>query len=211
MEYIDLDDDPNDSLAPDYVFYHRSGYAGSQHWAWAMWGGDPAADWSVSDGLPAAVTGGINCGLSGIPFWGSDIGGFHALLIPPPTSELLKRWTEFGAFSGLMRDQTGGKIETGTRVQILDEEELTYVVRRYQKLRTQLVPYITNAAWEARALGLPLMRAPLLYFPDDPTVWRSQRRMILLTFSICGPSPKAGRPRPLLMAALWTFKAGRMV
>ena len=176
--FRDLDDDPTDSLAPDYVFYHRSGYAGSQHWAWAMWGGDPAADWSVSDGLPAAVTGGINCGLSGIPFWGSDIGGFHALLIPPPTSELLKRWTEFGAFSGLMRDQTGGKIETGPRVQILDEEELTYIVRRYQKIRTQLVPYITNAAWEAHALGLPLMRAPLLHFPDDPRAWDLKREYL---------------------------------
>jgi len=166
-----LDDDPDDAIAPDYVYFHRSGYAGSQQWAWAMWDGDPEADWSRSDGLPAQVCGGVNVGLSGIPFWGSDIGGFHAILVPPPTPELLERWMQFGCFSGLMRDMTAPQIVWGKRIHNLDEPELTSIVRRYQKLRTQLVPYIVNAAHEAHQTGLPLIRAAFLHFPDDLKCW----------------------------------------
>ena len=170
-----LDDDPADGIAPDYVYFHRSAYVGSQNWTYAMWSGDPEADWSVSDGLPAQVCAGINAGLSGLPFWGSDIGGFHAILVPAPTSELLKRWVQFGAFSGLMRDMTAAEFTSGNRVLPFDEDEVTYIVRRYQKLRTQLVPYIFNAARQAHETGMPLMRAPLLHFPGDPAVWDVQR------------------------------------
>ena len=173
--FSSLDPDPEDGLAPDYVYFHRSAYAGSQNWTYAMWSGDPEADWSVSDGLPAQVCAGINVGLSGIPFWGSDIGGFHAIFVPAPTSELPKRWYQFGAFSGLMRDMTAPEFSSGSRILPFDEQELTYIVRRYQKLRTQLVPYIFNAAWQAHETGLPLMRAPFLHHPDDPQVWEIKR------------------------------------
>ena len=108
--FAKLDDDPKDGVAPDYLYYVRSAYAGSQAWTFAMWGGDPEADWSVADGLPASVVAGINAGLSGMPFWGSDTGGFHAVFVPPPTSELHKRWVQFSAFSGLMRDMTAEQI-----------------------------------------------------------------------------------------------------
>ncbi len=170
-----LDEDPDDGLAPPYVYFHRSGYAGSQNWTYAMWGGDPEADWSVSDGLPAQICAGVNLGLSGLPYWGSDIGGYHAYLVPAPTTELVKRWYEFGAFSGLMRDMTAPEIAQAPRILVFDEAELTYVVRKFQKLRTQLVPYCMNAAWEQRETGLPLMRAALLHFPDDPNVWDLKR------------------------------------
>ena len=173
-----LDDDPEDGLAPDYVYFHRSGYVGSQNWTYAMWSGDPEADWSVSDGLPAQVCAGVNVGLSGIPFWGSDIGGFHAILVPAPSSELLKRWVQFGAFSGLMRDMTAAEFASGSRILPFDEPDVTAIVRRYQKLRTQLVPYIVNAAWEAHDSGMPLMRAPFLHFPQDPEVWKIKREYL---------------------------------
>ncbi|MBN2308055.1 MAG: glycoside hydrolase family 31 protein [Candidatus Hydrogenedentes bacterium] len=173
-----LDDDPADGLAPDYVYFHRSGYAGSQHWAWAMWDGDPSASWAASDGLPAQVSAGINAGLSGMPFWGSDIGGYHAYLVPAPTAELLIRWIEFGAFSGLMRDMNAPEILLGKRIRLLDTDEVAAVTRRYQKLRTQLVPYIMNAAREAHATGLPLMRAACLHFPEDPPCWRLEREYL---------------------------------
>lgn len=173
-----LDDDPTDEWAPDYVFYHRSAYAGSQAWSWAMWGGDASCSWFVADGLPAAVTGGINLGLSGLPFWGSDIGGYHAILVDPTDVELLGRWMEFGTFCGLMRDETGGLQMAGTRTQILDDPVLTAVVRRHQKLRTQLVPYLVNAGHEAHETGLPVMRAPLLHYGDDPEVWTLKREFL---------------------------------
>jgi sulfoquinovosidase len=173
-----IDDDPEDELAPDYLYYVRSGYAGSQRFTYGMWGGDPEADWSVADGLPASVVGGINAGLSGMPVWGSDIGGFHAIFVPAPTSELHKRWVQFGAFCGLMRDMTAEQFVTGSRIHVLDEPELTAIVRRYQKLRTQLVPYIQAAARDANQTGMPLMRAPLLHFPEDERVWDLDREFL---------------------------------
>ena len=166
-----LDDDTNDGIAPDILYFVRSGYSGSQNWTYAMWSGDPEADWSVSDGLPAQVVGGINAGLSGMPVWGSDIGGYHALLVPAPTAELPKRWYQFGAFCGLMRDMTAAEFTAGSRILPFDDSELTFIIRKYQKLRTQLVPYIFNAALTAHETGMPLMGAPLLYNPDDPAVW----------------------------------------
>lgn len=169
--FASLDDDPKDEMAPDYLYFVRSAYAGSQAWTYAMWGGDPEADWSQADGLPASVVGGVNAGLSGMPFWGSDTGGFHAVFVPPPTSELHKRWVQFSAFSGLMRDMTAEEINKGKRIHVLDEPELTMIVRKYQKLRTQLSPYIMAAARQAHRTGLPLMRAPLLHDPDDGAAW----------------------------------------
>ncbi len=187
-----LDDQPKDGLAPDYVYFHRSAYAGSQQWSWGMWSGDPEADWSVSDGLPAQVCAGINVGLSGIPFWGSDIGGFHTYLVPPPTPELLIRWTQFGAFSGLMRDMPTGHIKSGHRIRMFDTPELTRIVRRYQKLRTQLVPYLKNGALEAHMYGLPLMRAVFLHHPEDPKVWNMEREYFLGPDLLVAPVVEAG-------------------
>ncbi|HOZ47912.1 MAG TPA: glycoside hydrolase family 31 protein [Candidatus Hydrogenedentes bacterium] len=176
--FRELDDDPNDGVAPDFVYFHRSGYAGSQQWAWAMWGGDPEADWSRSDGLPAQVCAGMNVGLSGIPIWGSDTGGFHAVLVPPPTSELVKRWIEFSTFCGLMRDMNNEELRGVRRVRIFDEPELMDIARRYQKLRTQLVPYLMNAAHEARNTGLPIMRAAFLNIPGDDRCWEIDREFM---------------------------------
>lgn len=64
------------AYAPDYVYYSRSGYTGTQSSAWAHWTGDPTCDWDESTGLPAQVKAMLTAGLSGVPFVGSDIGGF---------------------------------------------------------------------------------------------------------------------------------------
>lgn len=59
-----------------------------------------------ASGLPAQITAGINIGLSGMPFSGSDIGGFEWYVdSSPPDLELWSRWTEAGCFSGLMHEQ----------------------------------------------------------------------------------------------------------
>ncbi len=86
--------------------------------------------------MPAQVCAGVNLGLSGVPFWGSDTGGFHAILVPVPGTELLERWIQFSTFSGLMRDVSNGEFVQDRRIRILDQPELTYIARRYQKLRT---------------------------------------------------------------------------
>ena len=63
-----------------------------------LWSGDVYSTWeTLKTHVPVAV----NTGLSGIPFWGTDIGGF----VPTKelTGELYVRWFQFGAFCPLFR------------------------------------------------------------------------------------------------------------
>lgn len=61
---------------------------------------------NFASGLPAQINAGISIGLSGMPFSGSDIGGFEWYVdSSPPDLELWSRWTEAGCFSGLMHEQ----------------------------------------------------------------------------------------------------------
>jgi alpha-glucosidase (family GH31 glycosyl hydrolase) len=113
-------------------------------------------------------------GVSGIGYWGSDIGGYHALFTSGQTGpELLTRWLEFGAFSGIMRTEADGYARPGddsVRAQVWDDE-VRPTWRKYAKLRTQLFPYIWRAAQEYRATGMPIMRHLSLAYPDDPRIY----------------------------------------
>ena len=122
-----------------------------------------------------------------------------------PTSELLKRWIQFAAFSGLMRDMSNEEWRGMRRIRIFDEPELLDIARRYQKLRTQLVPYILNAAREARATGLPLMRAVFLAFPDDPACWDLKHEYLFGPDLLVAPvlEPGAGQRRLYLPPGQW--------
>ena len=77
---------------------HRNGYAGMQRYASFLWSGDVYSTWKT---LKTQISIGINTGLTGIPYWGTDIGGF----VPTPefTAELYLRWFQFGAFCTLFR------------------------------------------------------------------------------------------------------------
>lgn len=157
----------------DFAQFVRCGYTGTAPFARVVWGGDPTEDDSKADGLAAAVSQGISMGLSGIAFWGSDIGGFHSIFTSGRTSEnLLIRWFEFGALSGVMRTEANGygRPDQGGRVQVWDASVLP-VWRRYTKLRTQLYPYVWAAANEYRAKGIPIMRHLALAYPNDPKVY----------------------------------------
>ena len=77
---------------------HRNGYAGMQRYASFLWSGDVFSTWET---LKTQVPIGINTSLTGIPYWGTDIGGF----VPTKefTAELYLRWFQFGAFCTLFR------------------------------------------------------------------------------------------------------------
>ena len=77
---------------------HRNGYAGMQRYASFLWSGDVYSTWeTLKTHIPIAV----NTGLTGIPYWGTDIGGF----VPTKefTAELYLRWFQFAAFCPLFR------------------------------------------------------------------------------------------------------------
>jgi alpha-glucosidase (family GH31 glycosyl hydrolase) len=151
------------------VRFQRSGWTGAAPCADVVWGGDPTTAWGF-DGLASAVRQALSIGLSGIAYWGSDIGGYFAIGGDDQLdSELLDRWVQLGAVSGVMRTETDGFAVPGyTRPQVYDPAQLANW-RRYAKLRTQLYPYLVAAARQYQRTGLPLMRALALAFPDDAT------------------------------------------
>jgi alpha-glucosidase (family GH31 glycosyl hydrolase) len=163
---------------------HRNGYAGSQRYGW-LWSGDIMSRWET---LAAQVSVGINTGLSGMPYWGTDTGGFFTT--PEFTGELYVRWFQFSCFCPLFRSHgrawklhtpwgwnTGdyGPTElTGNRPGegLPDPSELHNatvepICRKYLELRYRLLPYIYTAVREAHDSGLPVMRALWLHYPND--------------------------------------------
>ena len=147
--------------------YVRSGFTGTARFARMVWGGDPTTDWGF-DGLESAVKNGLTMGLSGVSTWGSDIGGFFSLGRRKLTPELFKRWIQFGAVSGVMRAKSKGiAIPDKARPQV-ESPDVLPIWRRYAKLRTQLLPYLTAADAEYQRTGMPMMRSLALSFPGEP-------------------------------------------
>jgi alpha-glucosidase/alpha-D-xyloside xylohydrolase len=162
---------------------HRNGAAGMARYASILWSGDVSSMWLT---LKNQVPIGINSGLSGIPYWGTDIGGF----VPTAelTGELYVRWFQFGAFCPLFRSHgrvwtlrlpwgwnqgaPTGDIAAETRFTIPDAEyhnaQVEPICKEYLELRYRLMPYLYSAVRECTQSGLPLMRALWLHYPDDP-------------------------------------------
>ena len=136
----------------------RATYAGGQRYA-AVWTGDNSSLWEhLRLSLPELMT----MGLSGLTFAGADIGGFAL----SPSAELYTRWLEAGVFYPYCRTHT----EKGSR----NQEPWSFgnrmeeINRRAVELRYRLMPYLYDAFHEAAESGLPVMRALLLDYPDDP-------------------------------------------
>jgi len=160
---------------------HRNGYAGMQRYAAFLWSGDVQSRWeTLKTHVPVAV----NAGLSGIPYWGTDIGGF----IPTSeyTGELHVRWFQFGTFCTSFRAHgrnwhlrlpwgwdggDGGPPETKTFTadpNELNNPRVEPILRKYLELRYRLLPYTYTAVKECCESGLPVIRALWLHYPDDP-------------------------------------------
>jgi alpha-glucosidase (family GH31 glycosyl hydrolase) len=163
---------------------HRNGYAGMQRYASFLWSGDVYSTWeTLKTHIPIAV----NTGLTGIPYWGTDIGGF----VPTAefTAELYVRWFQFGAFCPLFRCHgrtwklrlpwgwnTGdpGPVEitnyNGAAIpdsRQLHDARVEPICRKYLELRYRMLPYLYSAMHECVTTGMPIMRALWLHFPDD--------------------------------------------
>jgi alpha-glucosidase (family GH31 glycosyl hydrolase) len=157
----------------DYLIFVRSGYAGTGGLVPMVWAGDQNTDFDRADGLPAALVGALNLGMSGAPFWGSDISGYHFIYNPPPDKEVYLRWTELGAFSADMHDENEGS-GNGTpadRWQIWKDQETLDTYKKYASYKTRMLPYVKVAVRQARARGTPVMRHLFLSHPKDPKVY----------------------------------------
>ena len=151
----------------------RSAWGGLQRTGSTLWSGDVVARW---DDLGEQISAGVNAGLSGIPNWTHDIGGFSvearysaAQMKPEDKAEwdeLQLRWFQFGAFSPVFRSH--GEFPLREVYNLAEPESDLYDAFAAQmRLRYRLMPYIYTLAGDTWHRDGTIMRALPMDFPED--------------------------------------------
>jgi len=203
----------------------RTAWAGSQRYGALVWSGDIQSTFAA---LRSQITAGIHMGVAGIPWFTTDIGGFHGGRTDDPDfRELLIRWFQFGTFCPVMRlhgDRVPSadvyaadgsrRSPTGAANEVWSYGADVYgVLERYLHLREALRPYTRDTMRDAHTNGQPVMRGLFHEFPDDPQSWVIADQYLFGRDLLVAPVVQAGarRRRVYLPAgATWTDVATGM-
>ncbi|PWB52973.1 MAG: alpha-glucosidase [Anaerolineales bacterium] len=175
--------------------FSRSGWAGLQKYAW-NWTGDVETSWEA---LQVTIPMLLGLGLSGHIFSGVDIGGFSG----NPDAELYQRWFQLGAFLPLFR--THSAVGTEPREPWSFGEPTTSIVRKFAKLRYQLLPYYYTLAWESHQTSLPLLRPLFWNDQENQSSWDIEDEFMLGDALLIAPIVHPGEisRKVVLPAGLW--------
>lgn len=161
----------------------RCAWAGSQQYGALIWSGDIH---STYQDFRNQIVAGLQMGLSGIPWWTTDIGGFHGgNIYDKDFQELLIRWFQFGAFCPVMRlhgnrlprtplykangEETEG---TGADNEIWSYGEENYqIMKKFIEIREMMRDYTRSLMAKAHETGAPVMRTMFYEFPEDTRTW----------------------------------------
>jgi len=154
----------------EVVSLTRAAYPGSQRFGAVVWNGDIA---STFENLKMSIKSGLSMAMCGIPWWNSDIGGFHSGDIESDYfRELIVRWFQFGLFCPVMRlhgvrkrpsyhveRHPGVKESSGGDNEIWCFGEKNYpVLKNLIELRERLKDYTCSCMDENSSTGAPIMR-----------------------------------------------------
>lgn len=142
----------------------RAGYSGIQRYA-AVWTGDNRSE---EDHMMVGVRLLNSMGLTGIPFVGTDVGGFTG----GASKELFGRWVSIGAFNPFFRIHSA--IETRESDPWSYGEKVEAVCKNYIKLRYKLLPTLYSSFYESSQNGLPIMRSLALDYALDNRIYNWQ-------------------------------------
>ena len=167
----------------DIVNLVRCAWLGSQKYGALVWSGDI---FSTYEDFRKQICAGLHMGLCGIPWWTTDIGGFHGGVTEDPDfQELLVRWFQFGTFCPVMRIHgnrrpreeiinKAGEVREGTGA---DNEVWSFGEKNYEILtkfigvREKMRDYTRSLMAEAHEKGTPVMRTMFYEFPEDAACW----------------------------------------
>lgn len=151
---------------PNERLFHlnRSGYAGTWRFGSVPWSGDVDRSWN---GFKAQLPIMLSMSMSGVPTMHSDAGGFAMGQRDP---ELYLRWLQMAVFSPIFRphgsvnapDPTIPQIESEP---VFYEEPNKTILRKFVKLRYELMPYVYTLMYDAATKGYPMVRP--MFFHDD--------------------------------------------
>jgi len=191
----------------DIVNLARCGWTGSQKYGTVIWSGDIDSSFKT---LRKQVAAGLNIGISGIPWWTTDIGGFTG---GDPNDEnfreLFIRWFQYGTFCPIFRlhgyrrpygktsmyeDSGDFDIDTCGDNEVWSYGEKVYeITREFMHLREKIRPYIMELMKEAHETGIPPMRTLFLNFPYDEQTWEIEDIFMLGSDMLIAPILHSGK------------------
>ncbi|GAA4993083.1 hypothetical protein GCM10025734_21870 [Kitasatospora paranensis] len=201
---------------PEVVTLNRSSWAGAQRYGAALWSGDIGTDFAT---LRDQIKAGLNVMLSGIPWWTTDIGGFHGGDPDDPAyREVMIRWFQYGTFCPLFRlhgyrepwmrlgpGMTGGPNEVWSY-----GEQAYGILTEHLRLRERLRPYLQEQMRHTARTGVPPMRPLFLEFPEDGAAWQVEDAFLLGPDLLVAPVTEAGaRERSVYLPAGATWRDAR--
>ncbi len=161
----------------------RCAWAGSQKYGTLVWSGDIASSF---ESMRNQLVAGLNMGMAGIPWWTTDIGGFHGGNPDDPEfRELFVRWFQWGTFCPVMRlhgDREPRQAQVGTtggatcRSGAANEvwsygKEVYSICKKYMELRESMRSYTRSLMEEAHEKGTPVMRTLFYEYPEEKECW----------------------------------------
>ena len=157
--------------------FARSATVGGQKFP-VHWGGDCSAEYTS---MAETIRGGLSLCMSGFGFFSHDISGFEATATP----DIYKRWSAFGLLSSHSRLHGNSSY----RVPWLFDDEAVDVLRFFTKLKGRLMPYLWAQAIKTHNTGVPMMRAMVIDYSNDPACHTLDRQYMfgdnILVAPIC--------------------------
>jgi alpha-D-xyloside xylohydrolase len=187
-----------DTGAEEILTFCRSAWAGSQRYGAALWSGDIAPTFEA---LAAQIPAGLNTALSGIPWWTSDIGGFHGGDPEDPDyRELVIRWFQYGLWCPIFRlhghreprtelaaGPTGGPNEVWSF-----GDEAYRIITELLQMRDRLAPYVLAQMQVAAETGLPPMRPIWFDYQQDERAWEVEDEFLFGPDVLVAPITELG-------------------
>ncbi|OJJ21806.1 hypothetical protein BKI52_15010 [marine bacterium AO1-C] len=142
----------------------RAGFAGSQRFGLIPWSGDVSRSWG---GLRSQIPLALNMSLAGLAYMHSDLGGFAGGKLSP---ELYTRWLQYGVFQPVYRPHSQEQVPSEP---IYYADSTQQIVRKFIKLRYQMLPYNYTLAYQNALRGTPLMRPLFFVEPDNAQLYQT--------------------------------------
>ncbi|WP_439698060.1 glycoside hydrolase family 31 protein [Mucilaginibacter sp. AW1-7] len=173
----------------------REGYSGIQRYPY-IFAGDWPSEWQY---FAPVIKAGLNIGLSGVGYWAHCMGGFEHAADP----ELYMRWVQFGMFSPVA--MVFGMDHPGYKEPWNYGAEALANFKKYDDLRYRLIPYIYSNAYKQYQTGMPLMRALVLEYQDDPNTYNiADQYLFGDNMMVCPVTVKGAQTRTVyLPAGVW--------
>lgn len=162
--------------------FARSATVGGQKFP-VHWGGDCSAEFTS---IAETLRGGLSLCASGFGFFSHDIGGFEQTASP----DVYKRWCAFGLMSSHSRlhGSTSYRVPWAYEEDTPDNpENACAVLRFFTKLKGRLMPYLFSQAVKTSETGVPMMRAMVIDYADDPACLYLDKQYMLGDDLLCAP------------------------